>query len=78
MSKSQCKGCQDRRVGCHGSCEKYKAFQEENRKVKEWLRDQNGQIMPANVTYNTSMKRYETRPRGINWRERTKVKGGAA
>ena len=23
-----CKGCQDREVGCHGKCEKYKAYHE--------------------------------------------------
>ena len=25
---SPCKDCQDRKVGCHSVCEKYKAFQE--------------------------------------------------
>ena len=28
MNSTPCKECQDRKVGCHGSCEKYKAFKE--------------------------------------------------
>ena len=76
MVKSPCNGCEERHEKCHGSCEKYRAFQEENRKAKEWLREKNGQVIPANVIYNASMKRFESKPRGINWRERIKVKGG--
>lgn len=33
-----CKDCKDRTVGCHGTCEKYKAFEEENKKYKEAVR----------------------------------------
>lgn len=28
--QSPCKNCEDRMVGCHSTCEKYKAFQQEN------------------------------------------------
>lgn len=28
--KAPCKDCPDRQVGCHGSCEKYAAFQADN------------------------------------------------
>lgn len=31
-----CKDCKDREVGCHGKCEKYKVFVEENRKAKSY------------------------------------------
>ena len=26
MKNAPCKGCEDRRLGCHGKCEKYKAW----------------------------------------------------
>lgn len=26
--RTPCKGCEDRKVGCHSSCEKYKAYRE--------------------------------------------------
>ena len=29
MSKSPCKDCVDRQVGCHSTCEKYIAFRKE-------------------------------------------------
>lgn len=31
--KSSCCGCQERKLGCHGTCEKYKAFIDKN---NEW------------------------------------------
>lgn len=30
-----CKGCQDRKVGCHSQCEKYKELQEHYAKVRQ-------------------------------------------
>lgn len=30
-----CLGCPDREVGCHGNCEKYISFTEENEREKE-------------------------------------------
>lgn len=30
-----CKDCKDRKLGCHSTCEKYKKFDEENRKRRE-------------------------------------------
>ena len=30
-----CKGCEDRVPGCHGGCEKYRAFREELDRKKE-------------------------------------------
>lgn len=38
MPKVPCKNCKDRFVGCHSSCEKYKAFKEENEKFKAQVR----------------------------------------
>lgn len=30
-----CKGCQDRALGCHGCCERYRAFTARNSEVRE-------------------------------------------
>lgn len=30
-----CLGCPDREIGCHGNCEKYISFTEENEREKE-------------------------------------------
>ena len=30
-----CKGCKERRVGCHAGCEKYKSFKEQVEEEKE-------------------------------------------
>ena len=35
-----CKGCQDRYVGCHSKCEKYKQFKKENDIKREQQRIQ--------------------------------------
>lgn len=40
MSEYPCKGCTDRKVGCHGECEGYKAFATEQRKKNECIRKQ--------------------------------------
>ena len=77
MSVSTCKDCEERRIGCHGECEKYKAAQEENRKMKEWLRAQNDTGLNTKLIYNVPMHRYENRPRGVNRRKLIRVKGGA-
>ena len=39
MSSSPCKDCQDRKVGCHGSCEKYKDFHERLRADRQKRRE---------------------------------------
>ena len=33
--KAPCKDCKDRKVGCHSTCEKYKAYQESNSKIRK-------------------------------------------
>ena len=30
-----CKGCPDRTLGCHGTCKKYKAFDNERQKARQ-------------------------------------------
>ena len=36
--KVPCKGCKDRAVGCHGSCERYARFKEEMAVFKDYVR----------------------------------------
>lgn len=36
-----CKNCEERTMGCHGKCEKYKEFQRENEKIKENRKNEN-------------------------------------
>ena len=73
--RAPCKGCQDRRVGCHGECEKYQTFRAENQKRLEQRQKELDTLVPSNVHYNASRNRFENRPGGINRRERIKVKG---
>lgn len=35
MITAPCKGCKDRVLGCHSECDKYKAYQAENERIKE-------------------------------------------
>lgn len=35
---SPCKDCEERYIGCHGDCEKYKSFYEQNEKIKANIR----------------------------------------
>lgn len=34
--KTPCYGCEERQVGCHGTCARYKAFQQES--YEDWQR----------------------------------------
>ena len=31
--KCPCKGCEDRKLGCHGFCKRYKAFRDEREEI---------------------------------------------
>lgn len=37
MISAPCKGCTDRYVGCHGSCDKYQNYQQVHQKEKDEL-----------------------------------------
>ena len=39
MSKGPCYQCPDRESGCHGKCERYAKFQEENETIKQRKRE---------------------------------------
>lgn len=40
MRCAPCKGCTERRPGCHGSCEKYRQWKAERDTVVAWLKNQ--------------------------------------
>lgn len=40
---NECKGCEERYVGCHDNCEYYKAY-------KQWLKDKKEQEQKARMT----------------------------
>lgn len=35
-----CRGCEDRKVGCHSQCDRYKEFVSENEKLKRFIKEQ--------------------------------------
>lgn len=35
-----CRGCEDRKIGCHSACERYKEFVSENEKLKRFIKEQ--------------------------------------
>lgn len=36
--RNECFGCTDRHIGCHGDCERYKEFVDENEEFKKKVR----------------------------------------
>lgn len=39
--KAPCHECKDRRIGCHGECEKYISFSRENKELRERIKTEN-------------------------------------
>lgn len=74
MKKCQCKGCEERSEACHDRCEKYKAWKEERDEVKAWLTEQNGPVVKGGTYYNRYTGKIEPARRGINRRDRIKIK----
>lgn len=57
---SCCYGCPDRHGGCHGSCEKYKAYREElDAKNAEFMRK-------YAINYNLSAQKFDGWKRATN------------
>ncbi len=40
MEQLKCRDCKERHVGCHGECEHYLAWREENEKLKKRMHEQ--------------------------------------
>jgi len=50
-----CGGCQDRAVGCHGSCERYQAFDAERELIRN-RRAQQGEVLQALIGMKKKQK----------------------
>lgn len=56
MNKCCCKGCENRVVGCHSTCEEYRKYEKHMEEVKEENRKQN-QIDGVLNRYNKEKKK---------------------
>lgn len=56
MNKCCCKGCENRVVGCHSTCEQYAAYRKDIDEVREETKKQN-QIDGALNRYNKEKKK---------------------
>lgn len=65
MNQSPCRYCQERVVGCHSSCQKYKDYSAENSRLKE--EEKKRKIGRGNVTdyqYHEAMRRLYKNQKG--------------
>lgn len=53
-----CQGCADRKVGCHSSCEKYKAFREENEQAKAKREEQRHTVCHDYIRESYAVKKW--------------------
>lgn len=65
VASSPCLDCPDRVIGCHGDCEKYKAFKEERLELNREIRKKTGRARAADtVIINGIQKRRNRYGRG--------------
>ena len=59
-----CKGCEERHEGCHGECERYKAWKEERDRIREDLYRQkmNEKILSNYTIENVYRAKNRTNP----------------
>ncbi len=62
LKATPCHGCEDRKVGCHGSCERYKAYDEAKRddyldRVKAYYRAWDAEVYEVNRALQRKNKR---------------------
>lgn len=56
MRISCCYGCEDRKVGCHGTCEKYIEECKQWKEQKDFLKAKNANVVGySNFSYNNVM-----------------------
>lgn len=71
MNKSPCKDCNDRHVGCHGSCEEYLAFDRERKALNEDRYNAQREIYDNEIyrkrKKRTQQIRMDRRRRGLKW-----------
>lgn len=61
-----CKGCEEREVGCHGICEKYKLFQKENAAYTKEAKEERERFL----RFPPTIRAMENAYREINRRKR--------
>lgn len=66
-TKSPCQHCEDRTVGCHSTCEKYKAFVDERLEIGENIKQHRKEENILNsfqvgCVQKSMKKRYGTKP----------------
>ena len=66
-NQAPCQNCEDRFVGCHGQCEKYKAFKEnlidKSTKIKYHLHPQGSRYFRERTQISLSAKKSKKRYR---------------
>ena len=60
--KCPCKGCDNRKLGCHGRCKEYHAWQNDNERKKKWLAENTTLVNDAAMHAN--MRNVRDRARG--------------
>lgn len=64
MIQSKCRGCTERRVGCHAECEKYAEFMAENQKALD-KRDEDREYYDfVKVRSGRNSKKYRKKRKG--------------
>lgn len=61
MGNTKCKGCQERHVGCHGTCPDYIAFKAEREKELEEIRKKKADIAVLSAYVREAKKRVQKR-----------------
>lgn len=63
MTKNPCFGCAERYVGCHGECEKYKAWKTEYDRQRELQKEAQKEDDVRNGYVMKSLERYRKKQR---------------
>lgn len=61
MLKAPCKGCEERQVGCHSKCTKYKQFKQEVDKMRKYEEEKQKQLVYSLYTQKKSSIWYNKR-----------------
>lgn len=61
MLKAPCKGCEERQVGCHSKCTKYKQFKQEVDKMRKYEEEKQKQLVDSLYTQKKSSTWYNKR-----------------
>lgn len=51
MNKNSCKDCNERKVGCHSNCEKYKEFYKKNEEKKAIIQNNKAKDLCLTIKY---------------------------